>query len=1330
MIRQLFTPLVLVHTLHAAEPPETPLAFAPAVPGASTLPDLGLKVESGPRVPVVSPTALAFDAQGRILVTETHRFGNAVVDNREYPEWYLDDLASRTTADRLALHRKWSERLPPEKLTAKSDLVKLLTDADGDGSPDGSVIFADGFNEPLDGTMAGVFEYEGTAYLACIPKILMLRDSDGDGVADKRVTVADGFGVRISLSGHDLNGFALGPDGRIYATIGDRGFSVTTREGVKLDYPNQGAVLRFDPDGSGLEVFHAGLRNPKEIAFDDSGNPFTVDNNSDQGDQARIVYLVEGGDSGWEMEHQTMFSFHRQIGLENLPPARWMGERMWEPANPQQPAFIIPPCANLTKGPSGLTYHPGTGFLESEAGRFIVCDYRGSAAVSGLWSFGMVPDGAGMKPAAPRQILRGVAATDAEFSPDGRLFVTDFGGGWRSHGGGRLLSLSAGDKAWRAADAKGAARLIAQGFEHRGAAELSFLLRHPDSRVRLRAQLALTRKPEAFVNLSEAAISSDRTVRLHGIWGLGILARRGAAALPFSEFASLPSGKTGAEAEKKLVSLLNDTDAEIRAQVLRALADIPKLTAAVPLGPLLADPSPRVRFFAALVVGRHSLQGYFSQLCDMIAKAENADPYLRHAGAFALGKISSDPSMLRVMTSHPSVAVRLATVVALRRLKSEHLAEFLFDPDPRVTDEAIRAICDLDLAAQRPSVSNLMDDLGARDWSPLMLRRLLHNSFRCGDGENARRLLAFAADAKQPADLRNEAFRLLGDWCEPFPADQFTGHWRPLPKRDPSAILPLFREKLPAMLQPDDLALGGALRLIRRHRIDVPALDAGMLGDFAANSKLPADARATALEMLTELDPAAADKLTTSLLSDPSDSVALTALRRLSVGNDHAVLRAALASGRPPLAREAWKLLAMIPGDETDRMFIEGLDQLRAAKGIGADALELIAAARKRKSPAVAQSLKSLLETLKSDPDPLAAWHPSLEGGDPEAGRKLYVSHPAGECMRCHQLGAGHDTGGITAPNLAGVASRAKDRRYLLESLVNPTAAVAPGFGTVSVSFRNGASISGVQSAATAEHIDLEYNGRLVRVKREDIASAGEPVSAMPSMATHLKPAEIRDLVAWLATLSEPLAETEPPQVPEPLDPSTLAVDAPPASNVDAKVITLGKTQYIVCGACHGQNGEGTPIGPPLAGSEWVNGPAENLIRIQLRGLEGPITVKGVTHDIPGGMAPLAYQNDEQIAAVLTYIRNSFGNSAPAVTASEVAALRSEVGKPKLRATDLVPPVAGAPADKVPAAAKPAPSGKYDNLRHSDGSARLIAAIGTIALIALVAFVLKRKTAN
>lgn len=138
---------------------------------------------------------------------------------------------------------------------------------------------------------------------------------------------------------------------------------------------------------------------------------------------------------------------------------------------------------------------------------------------------------------------------------------------------------------------------------------------------------------------------------------------------------------------------------------------------------------------------------------------------------------------------------------------------------------------------------------------------------------------------------------------------------------------------------------------------------------------------------------------------------------------------------------------------------------------------------------------------------------------------------------------------------------------------------------------------------------------------------------------------------------------------------NTAAIDAPVAEGpIDPAVMETGKAQFLVCGACHGQNGEGGPIAPPLAGSDWVKGPVSNLIRIQLRGLQGPITVSGKEYNMPAGMAALSYQTDAQIAGVLTYIRNSFGNKASAVTPEQVAALRSEVGKPQITAQELTKP--------------------------------------------------------
>ncbi len=135
---------------------------------------------------------------------------------------------------------------------------------------------------------------------------------------------------------------------------------------------------------------------------------------------------------------------------------------------------------------------------------------------------------------------------------------------------------------------------------------------------------------------------------------------------------------------------------------------------------------------------------------------------------------------------------------------------------------------------------------------------------------------------------------------------------------------------------------------------------------------------------------------------------------------------------------------------------------------------------------------------------------------------------------------------------------------------------------------------------------------------------------------------------------------------------------------IDAKIMKLGQEGYMLCQACHGPDGNGMPnLAPPLAGSEWVLGPIDNLVRMQFRGLQGPITVKG--EEWNGVMAPMgpALGSDENLAAVLTFIRNSWGNEASAVAVADVSKHRDEIGKPMLTVADLIDPKQAAPAPKA-----------------------------------------------
>jgi mono/diheme cytochrome c family protein len=97
------------------------------------------------------------------------------------------------------------------------------------------------------------------------------------------------------------------------------------------------------------------------------------------------------------------------------------------------------------------------------------------------------------------------------------------------------------------------------------------------------------------------------------------------------------------------------------------------------------------------------------------------------------------------------------------------------------------------------------------------------------------------------------------------------------------------------------------------------------------------------------------------------------------------------------------------------------------------------------------------------------------------------------------------------------------------------------------------------------------------------------------------------------------------------------------------------------CLPCHQPEGKGLPgVYPPLAGSEWVRGDADRLIRIVLHGLTGPVTVAGANYGGPDSvpMPSMAGLTDEQISDVLTYVRRDFGNGAPTVPSSAVKRIR------------------------------------------------------------------------
>ena len=757
----------------------------------------GLRVELFAAEPMLAnPVAFCLDEKGVAYVAETFRLGDGVTDTRNHMDWLDDDLACRTVADRVAMYRKYLGSAFVG-YTAEHERIRRVVDRDGDGRADAATTFADGFNDPASGIGAGVLARKGDVWYACIPWLWKLRDNDGDGRADRRELLHQGYGVHVGFLGHDLHGLRFGPDGKLYFSIGDRGFNVTTLDDRRLAVPDTGSVLRCNPDGTELEVFASGLRNPQELAFDEFGNLFTADNNSDSGDRARWVYLIEGSDSGWRIGYQFI------SGPISRGP--WNEEKLWYPAFDGQAAYIVPPIANVSDGPSGLAYDPGVTLLpDADRRHFFLVDFRGAAALSGIRSFAVRPKGASFELTDSKQFLWNTLATDVDFGPDGALYFSDWVEGWDKSSKGRLYRVL--DPS-RASDpkVKEVRTLLAEGIDDRPNAELSGLLAHPDMRIRQEAQFALASRGEVWLRgLSPAgapgprdgrdAIAGLRRVaagpgellsRLHAIWGLGQLAR------------IRRDGASVIDCWEALGRLLDDPDAEVRAQAARVLGEVSEPRALGGLVARLKDESPRVRSLAAIAVGKLASPEAVGPLLALLRETAEKDPTLRHAAVMGLvGASLKDPTALSQAAGDASSPARMGVLLAMRRRGDAEIARFLKDPEPRLVLEAARAINDVPIDAAIPALADLPMSAGS---PPMLLRRILNAHLRRGTGDDAVAMAEAAGRSDLPAPIRVLALQMLGHWASPPGRDAVMGLWRPIAMRPAGPAAEALRPRFAAI---------------------------------------------------------------------------------------------------------------------------------------------------------------------------------------------------------------------------------------------------------------------------------------------------------------------------------------------------------------------------------------------------------------------------------------------------------------------------------------------------------------------------------------------------
>jgi putative membrane-bound dehydrogenase-like protein len=1067
---------------------------------------------------IPDPTACSVDEAGNVYVSATTRRKAADLDIREHMIWVADDVGLTSPADKLAFYQR---ELAPGKmkggrgglkdhnkdgsvdwkdLTHFKERIYKLTDTDNDGVADKVTVFAEGFNSPVAGIAAGVLYFDGWVYVTAIPDVWRLKDTDGDGVADVKEVVATGFGGHIAYAGHDMHGLRLGPDGRIYWTVGDKGANVVSKEGRTFAYPHEGCVLRCEPDGTRFEVFAHGIRNTQEIAFDDFGNVIGVDNDGDQPkERERLMYLLEGSDSGWRNQHQYQKT-----------DSRWVKENMWLPHGaPDQPLSITPAIANYSDGPAGFLREPGHALDGDLRGHYLLNQFPKGK----MDAFTLEAHEDGFRQTNLRTISEGVMGIGMAWGADGRAYYADWIGGYPLDGKGAVWRLDVAPNIDKTSE-----EFLSKPFSALVSKEQCLkLLGHRDQRVRVSASIRLHRQGAWSEMLAVAKdANSPRLARIHAIWGYGMGLRQ-------ARFDDITPA----------LALLDDADTEIRVQALKVFSETkatPELVAKA--AAQLAQPDLRLRTQAGLTLGKLGVNVPFNALL-RDAAAELRLPWLRHGLVTGLAGTQDSSALLKVAQTNQGAEAVFATL-ALARQRSALLAQLLGHANPEVVVEAARAIHDDD------GVPSAFDSLavafGRPGLSAHAARRALNMNLRSGRKDAFRRVLDWALSQPAGTALRSEAWKSLLLFELPPRLDLIDGVARRFDTRDRGSFADTLRARQADLLAVTDADRPYVLELLVRFELEVPA---PVLLGLAADLKASPSVRLQTLRLLGRQNVETVTLVNILRLAagegNPSE-VRIEALRQLFLKDGDAALQVAreiIASKAAKVAEKQAVVAALRGRDDAASVKIlqELVERLVARKLDNGLKLDVYTLAKESSAAPLAPLLRGYLEAAAKKPGALAG--PELpydlltDGGDPVAGRALINGHLGANCVACHRVDS--DEGSEVGPSLRQVGAQ-RTKLEIAQSLVEPSAKIVVGYGIETLQLKTGETVAGSVLKESTKTIDLKLtDGKVRRLSVADVAQRTPPVSIMPPMLGILSPAEIRDVVAYLTTLKPKASKSKAP---------------------------------------------------------------------------------------------------------------------------------------------------------------------------------------------------------
>ncbi|MFN3194194.1 MAG: PVC-type heme-binding CxxCH protein [Aureliella sp.] len=1094
-------------------------------------PKLSIRKWSG-KINVPDPVSVTVDDHGRVYATQTRRRKIQDLDIRQHKEWIPSDLGLQSVDDKreflkfkLAIggdqkrQKKHVRDINEDgqhdwrDLTVVSEAIYRLEDVDGDGTADQIATFAEDFKSEVTGIAAGVLAEGNDVFATVAPDVWKLTDSDRDGIADGREKVATGFGLHIAYAGHDMHGLIVGPDGKLYWSIGDKGIAVTDHTGKKWSYPHEGGVMRCNLDGSDFEVFAHGLRNVQEIAFDQYGNMFGVDNDADQpGERERFVYIANKMDAGWRC-------YYQYRGSDYNP---WTREKLWQLSGEEHPAYIVPPLSHYIDGPAGFAFNPGTALVPKYKDYFFL-----TGAPNGTQhAFRVEPEGDGFKMVDEHQIASGVAIVGIAFGPEGAIYGADWDGGYPLDEKGSVVRIDAAEiaaetKALREAVAK----QLADGVDDLENAELVKLLGHADMRIRLKAQFELVArqesKPLASTVLDEG---KSEIARLHAIWGMGQLGRAGDYL-----------------ARDTLGLVLKDSSHWVRGQAVKTLGELPQVYVES-LMPLLGDPEPYVRTLAALAISRHPDDKPVEALLKHADRLKVDEPYWRHGLVSALAACAK-PEVLAEAHTHENEQRRLVCALALRRQRDPAVKEFLADDSKWIATEAARAIHDDE--SIEAALSALAEKLDGNMVLPeAYFVRALNANYRIGNADCLDRIVGFIQISKDDSQ-RVEALKSLVTFASPSSIDRVDGRVRPNANQTWERSVPaetiqhlartLVTNTNPALVE-------NALDLLETVDETWGTLGFEQLAAIVGNEELGGRTRAKALRTIKIFYDSILEKAKSIeepevqmelLKMGTGKQAASSHVERLvnvirekgKIGSRQAAIRSLIVEMASVEALSDFAAIVKLA---------EEFDSLPDADGLRLDFA--FASQVMLSSDRVTKALVSMSEGEKllgrfriavkaiwpNSEAPLewkeADWQQlCMSGGDIKKGQKLFATHVEAQCVRCHRVG---DEGSDIGPALQGIGAK-RDAAHLLRAIVFPSADIDAKYRSSLVLLDSDEVVKGIVVEEGDEVTKVANSqGEIREIATDEIVDVSEQkTSLMPEMREILNPLQIRDLVAYLRSL-------------------------------------------------------------------------------------------------------------------------------------------------------------------------------------------------------------------